>query len=534
MPDLRFLRMSAALETIYPTCCSLLGEEIWARLCADPLVAAAPESLPERLAPIAGRGSTPAYIADLATLEWTIHAVAAMAGGDRGDVEETALNPTLSLVEVRWKNLAGLVGAAGKHPVVPERGDGHLLVWKVPGTAEVRICAPTDADLLVLKMVAEGIEAGTAAEMGGVPVSAIYGAFYRARAKGLIESPRTRIVREGDFATDLSKGDRTCQEADLFTLQWHVTQACDLHCRHCYDRTEREGVTFERALAVLDDFDLFCRTKHVRGAITFTGGNPLLYRDFIPLYRAAHGYGFAVAVLGNPTERPVLEELASIGKPDFFQLSLEGLEGHDEWVRGPGHFGRTLRCLQVLRDLAIYSMVMLTLTKENLSQTIPLALFLRGKTDIFHFNRLSRVGRGVDLHLPSREEYHSFLEEWVTASKENPVMGLKDNLINIVLAERGEAPFGGCTGFGCGAAFNFVTLLPDGEVHACRKFPSPIGNISRQSFAEIYDSDDARRYRQRPLGCKDCALRAACGGCLAVIHSGGLDISKDRDPLCFR
>lgn len=54
-------------------------------------------------------------------------------------------------------------------------------------------------------------------------------------------------------------------------------------------------------------------------------------------------------------------------------------------------------------------------------------------------------------------------------------MGLKDNLFNLVLAEGGEAPFGGCTGNGCGAAFNFVTLLSDGEVHACRKFPSPLG-----------------------------------------------------------
>ena len=32
-------------------------------------------------------------------------------------------------------------------------------------------------------------------------------------------------------------------------------------------------------------------------------------------------------------------------------------------------------------------------------------------------------------------------------------------------------PFGGCTGFGCGAAFNFMAVLPDGEVHACRKVP---------------------------------------------------------------
>jgi hypothetical protein len=78
-------------------------------------------------------------------------------------------------------------------------------------------------------------------------------------------------------------------------------------------------------------------------------------------------------------------------------------------------------------------------------------------------------------------------------------MGIKDNLINIIRRHCGDSLFGGCTGHGCGAAFNFVTLLADGEVHACHIFPSLIGNIYRQGMAEIYDSDLAHRYRS-PAG----------------------------------
>ena len=54
-------------------------------------------------------------------------------------------------------------------------------------------------------------------------------------------------------------------------------------------------------------------------------------------------------------------------------------------------------------------------------------------------------------------------------------MGLKDNLFNLVLAEGGEAPFGGCTGNGCGAAFNFVTLLSDGGGARLQKISIPPG-----------------------------------------------------------
>ena len=105
--------------------------------------------------------------------------------------------------------------------------------------------------------------------------------------------------------------------------------------------------------------------------------------------------------------------------------------------------------------------------------------------DVYYFNRLAEVGEGASMELPAREDYIIFLEDYLAASKENPILGLKDNLFNVHMHRKGIEPFGGCTGFGCGAAFNFMSVLPDGEVHACRKFPSPIGNLLTQCIEEI-------------------------------------------------
>ena len=80
---------------------------------------------------------------------------------------------------------------------------------------------------------------------------------------------------------------------------------------------------------------------------------------------------------------------------------------------------------------------------------------------------------------------------------------------------------------------SFLTLLPEGEVHACRKFPSPVGNILDQSLADIYDSKSSSRYRHGSEACRECRVRPACGGCQAVAFGLGLDIGKDRDPYCF-
>jgi len=78
-----------------------------------------------------------------------------------------------------------------------------------------------------------------------------------------------------------------------------------------------------------------------------------------------------VAVLGNPVTEERLRELVSIRKPYFYQMSLEGLKDRNDWVRGEGHFERTLEFLPLLGRFWIYRMVMLTLTESNFRDVIP-------------------------------------------------------------------------------------------------------------------------------------------------------------------
>jgi selenobiotic family peptide radical SAM maturase len=287
------------------------------------------------------------------------------------------------------------------------------------------------------------------------------------------------------------------------------------------------------ACRILDDLLDFCRRKAVHGQVSFSGGNPFLHPDFKEIYRAASDRGFSLAILGNPVQPERLREIVEIEKPVFFQVSLEGLEEHNDTIRGAGHFRRTLGFLEILREMRIYSMVMLTLTRDNMGQVVPLAGILRDRADLFTFNRLALFGEGKNLMLPSPEEFRDFLSGYIEASRGNPVMALKDNLFNILQHQKGESLFGGCAGYGCGAAFNFLALLPDGQVHACRKLPSLLGNISGNRLEEIYDSLRARHYRSGCSACSACPIRPVCGGCPAVASSLGLDPFTDKDPYCF-
>ncbi|MBM3853151.1 MAG: selenobiotic family peptide radical SAM maturase, partial [Verrucomicrobia bacterium] len=278
------------------------------------------------------------------------------------------------------------------------------------------------------------------------------------------------------------------RHARSFTLQWHLTNACAFHCRHCYDRSPRDELSLAEARRVLGELVDFSRRHRVAPQVCLTGGDPLRYPFFWELYAAIARAGLPVSLLGNPIPRETIERLLQFRPPLYYQISLEGLRPHNDAMRGPGHFDRTIEFLTTARDLGLRTHVMLTLTRANLDQVLPLGEALRLLTCRLTFNRLAQVGEAAHLAAPEREEYVGFLRDYLAARRENPIFGVKDNLLNILRHHFRRPLYPGCTGVGCGAAFNFVALLPDGEIHACRKFPSPIGHLREDTLDACYHS----------------------------------------------
>lgn len=525
---------SEQLKNVYPACYAHLGDHVWKRIVAGCHAGDEIVSFERVLTAAISELGLPQYLPELARLELIRYRVATAESRNSSDVEQLEINPTIHLMNLSWRGLARLVDSdSNHHSEIPKRGEERVIVWRHPKNGEVIVSTATDEDLLVLKIVSEDRDLYEVAEVGSLPVGAVDWALDRAVDRGLLLAPRTIIRREGEHFRGEKTADDEFLESPFFTIQWHITQACDLNCKHCYDRSKRSPLKPEQAYKILDDLRAFCRDRHVLGQVSFTGGNPFLYPHFLELYQAASERGFITAILGNPVSRKDVERMTALRKPAFYQVSLEGLREHNDYIRGEGTFDNVLEFLDILHEFEIPSQVMLTLTRDNLNQVIPLAEVLRHRADFFTFNRLAQVGEGANLLLPTRDEYITFLREYVRAAEHNPVMGLKDNLINIILHENDLEPFGGCAGYGCSAAFNFMAVLPDGEAHACRKLPSLIGNVYEQSISEIYDSERARRYRSGTKACRSCQIRPVCGGCLAVVYGLGLDIFEACDPYCF-
>jgi selenobiotic family peptide radical SAM maturase len=506
----------------------------WQRCLSTISTTISPEDFPERLARCIDDFSAPPYMADLARLELAVHHCQGFQG-DRLTTDDggLSLNPSLALLDLEWSGLSAVVenpSYAISDP--PQPHSEMVMVWKHAESGSVRYRKAQHNDLLSIKIILEEIDPETAAAEGGVSIGFIDNIINQSVQHGIILRAPSKLRRDAKLSDQIDLDVDKYLSPSVFTLQWHITQACDLHCKHCYDRSNRSPLKLEQGFKVLDDLRAFCVRNNIKGQVSFTGGNPLLYPHFIDLYEAASDRGFMLAILGNPTTPEKLDELLAIQKPEFFQVSLEGLPEHNDDIRGSGHFKRVIDFLEILENKKVYSMIMLTLTASNYEQVLPLGEILRGKTDLFNFNRLTLFGEGANLKPVPVDVYNDLLLSYQKASEGNSVLGFKDNLFNRIRLDGSLPIFGGCAGYGCGAAFNFVAVLPDGEVHACRKFPSLIGNIFQSTLGEIYYSQKAEQYRRGTEACRGCSLEIVCRGCPAVVAGHGLDPKVDRDPYC--
>ena len=70
-----------------------------------------------------------------------------------------------------------------------------------------------------------------------------------------------------------------------FHLQWHITERCNLKCKHCYfdEKFLKNELSLNKLFVVLDDYiNLLKKWKLPREAsrISITGGEPLIRNDF--------------------------------------------------------------------------------------------------------------------------------------------------------------------------------------------------------------------------------------------------------------
>lgn len=316
-----------------------------------------------------------------------------------------------------------------------------------------------------------------------------------------------------------------------FLVVWNFTNDCNLNCRHCYQRAGKptlDELTTKEKLRAVEEI-----AEAGVVSIAFSGGEPLVSRDFYEVASRTKEEGMHVALATNGTlitERTA-ERLREIGI-DYVEISLDSAtpNQHDAFRGVPGSFYRTLRGIKNCIEKGIFTCVATTVTQANLhevSEIIDLTERL-GAERFIAFNFIP-AGRGEDVSdLDLSPEQREFLLKMLVnknQTKKIQVLSTAPQLARVSLDLSGGevvapthmyisraywdlkvlAEFIG----GCGAGRLYCALQPNGDVSPCVFMPDlVVGNIRQSAFLDIWHNNEVmQKLRDRSQ------LKDNCGGC---------------------
>lgn len=340
--------------------------------------------------------------------------------------------------------------------------------------------------------------------------------------------------------------------SQYFAFQWHITEACDQRCKHCYIFAENackklDSMSWEGMQQVVDNVEEFCRTFRRLPYFYITGGDPILHPDFWKLMELLKERHIPFTILGNPfhlTDEN-LKRLKDCGC-DKYQLSIDGRRKTHDWFRKPGSFVETLEKIGMIRKAGITAVVMTTVSSVNYRELPEIIdTVVRYRADVFAFARYVPTSNKKSTGI-SPAEYRKLLaicdakyKKYEQDSDCVTYFNRKDHLWTLYQYETGEFRipanvkkgmiYGGCN---CGNCH--ITILPTGDVYACRRVAeSKVGNVFTDRLKDLWLKPmEAYREYNRFSKCKRCKLLAWCRGCPAVAKGTYGDFYAE-DPQCW-
>lgn len=337
---------------------------------------------------------------------------------------------------------------------------------------------------------------------------------------------------------------------EYFAFQWHITDDCDQRCVHCYIFSEGKNrcikqVSLEDAKKIIKNCEEMCARNKRKPYFFLTGGDPILHPHFWDILEIIHEHDIPFTIMGNPfhltTEN--CAQMKQLGCVKY-QLSIDGLRHTHDKIRKIGSFDTTLDAIDVLHDGGLQCAIMTTVSGTNIDEIPDIVdLVVEHNVDIFAFARYCPTSLDKSTHIEPLE-YRDFLDSMWHKFKEyknsETYFNLKDHLWTLYLYEKGlfkiddhlddETIYDGCNCANC-----HMTICPDGDVMACRRFESPIGNAFNETLYDLFAGHRIDKYRdyEKFEKCSQCELLRFCRGCPAVAY-GYTHNFYAADPQCWK
>lgn len=331
---------------------------------------------------------------------------------------------------------------------------------------------------------------------------------------------------------------------EQFYVQWHITNQCNLRCRHCYqdDFTRSNDLDWKGLIKVSKNLLTTIEGWNKTACIHLTGGEPLLKPETFSLLEEL-GKNPVVVELGMITngllvDREMVRKLAVYPKLKKIKISLDGADAEtNDAIRSRGNFERVVQNLRLVRQESRFEVIlMFTIMKSNFRALLP---FIRLCQDLEidglileRFIPLGR-GRGIIDQVLAKEEWKEFvktLSGFFSIEMGDPLL-LPYQAFQIRL--NGEEPE--LLGAPCVIGSDGLCIMPDGSVFPCRRFPVSIGNLLKDSLKTLWEKSEILQRLRGKENLKGRCGKCEIGGCRGC-RSLALSLTGDslaQDPHCW-
>jgi MoaA/NifB/PqqE/SkfB family radical SAM enzyme len=290
-------------------------------------------------------------------------------------------------------------------------------------------------------------------------------------------------------------------------LSAHVklTENCQARCVSCdYWKTRwKDGIDTNRAIALVNEIE-----ELGIGALRFTGGEPLIRKDFFEILKRSRADRFKrIIIQTNGLLLKRFQQQVNDSPITNVNVSIDGMRESNDRIRGiEGYFDLALEGIHALRN----KQVTFSVTLNGIS-----AKELGDLAEVAH-----SVGAHIEFNILSRNLF--FLKNGDIASlwpDRSNVAAIEEFVRDILKRPRYEVDYIQSYYSGsspeeppCVLGYLQVFVLSNGDVlTGCYPLPA-VGSILKSSLREILESD---AYRQQA----EAMIRRECPGCTCGIES---------------
>ncbi len=287
-----------------------------------------------------------------------------------------------------------------------------------------------------------------------------------------------------------------------------VTLRCNSRCLHCdiWKTRKKEPKSLE----------VYKKLPNSLRMIDITGGEPSLRDDLVEIIKVLKKTCPKARILittnGLLSEKiaKITTKILKINKNVAFRISLDGTGKIHDRIRGvPQAFKKAVKTIKTLKELRVKDLgIIFTLTKLNKGELPKVLDFCKKEKLQFSLNLVHEspiyFGEKKKNLRPNPKEIEKGLEK--VSQLFIPSLNPKNWSKSWFYKQLAKYVKTGRRPIKCGAGENFFYLDPAGNVYICHFKNWKIGNLKKQSFAEIWQGKEREKYLKLAGKCNSCFM----------------------------